>query len=182
MKTIKLLFATTLLFALTSNAQITKGNWMVGGSASFSSSNTKADVNTSSTKSYDVNLNPEIGYFIINKLSGGLRLSLINSSFKSDQGNSKYSNTEIGPFVRYYFLNAERNTNVFLEPSYNFTTSKNNNKESTIATKGGFVVFLNSSVGFEVSLEYLIEKFNNVSDTNTIKFGIGVQVHLEKQK
>ena len=35
MKTIKLFFITTILFAIAANAQITKGNWMVGGSGSF---------------------------------------------------------------------------------------------------------------------------------------------------
>lgn len=181
MKTIKILCITTLLFSLTSNSQITKGNWMVGGSGTFSYSESKASENLSSTKAFTINLSPNIGYFITNKFSVGAKFSLVNSNFKSDQGNSKYRNTEIGPFVRYYILKPESTGNIFLEPSYTFNVSKNSSKNSTSSFKIGYCYFLNSSVGLETSISYLVNKFQNSPSNNILLFGVGLQIHLEKQ-
>ena len=45
MKTSKLLIAIALLSFVTSNAQITKGNWLMGGNGNFSFSKTKGKDN-----------------------------------------------------------------------------------------------------------------------------------------
>ncbi|MFK5108799.1 hypothetical protein ACI394_30215, partial [Klebsiella pneumoniae] len=60
-----------------SNAQITKGNWLVGGSGSLRSintSNSSPGISTSS-KRLDIIISPSIGYFIIDKFALGLRAS-----------------------------------------------------------------------------------------------------------
>lgn len=179
MKTIKILCTAILLFSLTANSQITKGNWIVGGNGSFSYSESKAHENVSSTKAYNINLAPNIGYFIFDKFSIGSKISFINSNFKSDQGDSKFNNTEIGPFARYYFLKIENSGNVFIEPSYTFNISKNSTKNSTMSFKVGYCYFLNSSVGFETSISYMLNKYENSPTNNTLLLGIGFQIHLE---
>ena len=77
MKTIKLFIAITLLSFITSNAQITKGNWMIGGNIGFdyskienknsNSSGTIIEYNELGT--YNILLEPNIAYFIKNKFA-----------------------------------------------------------------------------------------------------------------
>jgi outer membrane protein len=181
MKTIKLLFVATVLFSLTSNAQITKGNWMVGGDGSFSA-NKSSDDSTSNI----LNLSPNIGYFILNKASIGAKFNYYVSTSKYQDTKTRTENTDIGPFIRYYFLKEEKRTNLFLETSYNFSLSKEN-KNTVFATKAGLAIFLNSSVAIETSLKYSRNKYkyNDLipeSSTDGFTIGIGFQIHLEKNK
>ncbi len=70
--------------------------------------------------------------------------------------------------------------NPFMESSYRFSlVNENNSKE--FSAKGGVAIFLNSSVAFEASLNYLnsISKNTYVGD-HTFLLGFGIQVHLEK--
>lgn len=181
MKTIKLFITITLLTFVTSNAQITKGNWMVGGSGSFSSSNTKSE-NFSETKTFTIDISPNIGYFVIDKLAFGSKVNFFKSNSKSDTGNSDFKTFYVSPFARYFFLNKEKKINVFLESSYKFSMYKENSKNTALSFKGGTAIFLNSSVALEISLEYLKNNYSNNQNTNSILLGIGVQVHLEKEK
>ncbi len=180
MKTIKLLFATSLLFALTSNAQITKGNWMVGGDISLAFVKSSDESNATI-----INLSPNVGYFILDKFAFGTILNYNYSKSKSDYGTGIMKSTNLGPFLRYYILNKEKNTNLFLETSYNFSLNKDN-KNTFFSTKLGAVIFLNSSVGFEMSLKYSLNKFKYSNDflpsssSNNFIFGLGFQIHLEK--
>lgn len=186
MKKITTLQALTIiiivLFTVSVNAQITKGNWMVGGSGSFSYSNTPSE----NIKAYNINLTPDVGYFIVDKLAIGTLLNYnYDKSVSKDfaKGESKYFYA--GPFVRYYFLEKEEVLNLFLETNYNFSLN-NDYKSTSFGTKAAAVYFLNSSVGVEVFLQYLTRqnKYSNNalpnSTSNKIQFGIGFQIHLEK--
>ena len=181
MKPIRLLFIAALLFTGLANAQITKGNWMVGGNGSFSYTNSKSEQSSSSTKDYTINLSPNIGYFVYDKLALGSKLNYVLSKYYTEQGNSEFTFSTVGPFVRYYFLKEEKVTNLFLESSYTFSID-NKNKNSVFATKAGTVIFLNSSVGFEISLEYLLKKYNSGDKSSGLLLGFGLQIHLEKEK
>jgi len=182
MKSIKLFFTAILFCSITTNAQITKGNWMVGGDASLSiiSSN-------NSSKTTILNISPNIGYFLFDKLSLGSLLNYSNSKTKDGLGGSViYKNINIGPFIRYYILNKEKDYNVFYESSYNLSLLKEN-KNTEFGNKLGTVIFLNSSVGLEFSLKYSWNKFkypNEIlpdSKSNNFIFGLGLQIHLEKK-
>ena len=69
MKTLKTIAITILLSTITANAQITKGNWMVGGTGNFSSYESKYinNGNEVTNKGIGTNISPNIGYFFINK-------------------------------------------------------------------------------------------------------------------
>ena len=180
MKSIYFLFISNCFFIFSSNAQITKGNFMVGGNASLSF------ISSNSSKTTILNVSPNVGYFLFDKFSFGTLLNYSNSKTKDGLGGSIiYKNINIGPFVRYYILNKEKDYNVFYESSYNLSLLKEN-KNTEFGNKLGTVIFLNSSVGFEFSLKYSLNKFkypNEIlpdSKSNNFIFGLGLQIHLEK--
>ena len=84
-------------------------------------------------------------------------------------------------YSRKYFLETEKPTNVFLESSYRFAVLNENNS-TEFSIKGGAAIFLNSSVAFEIALEYLNSNANNTFvGENTLLLGFGVQIHLERR-
>lgn len=191
MKTIKTLFFATLLFTMTTNAQITKGNWMVGGDASFSSSSYKTknqnglDV-TSTTN--DIIINPNIGYFFMDKLVAGTSLGINSHKFSSSSTGGTVKDYSFGPFVRYYFMKPDKRVNILAQVSYFYGINNNTAGESKSTGynfKTGPVVFLNSSVGIEFLLEYNSLKYpgfgyNAFETKNTFQVGLGLQIHLKK--
>ncbi len=186
MKKIKFLILVTLLITLISNAQIRKGNWMTGGNLSFSNSvNYKNDSHEINSKSTFINISPNVGYFIFDKLSIGTIYQYSSNNVKFEDSKQITKSSYIGPFVRYYILKPDKVANIFLETSYNFSTLKNN--KTVFNTKVGFVYFLNSAVGLELTLNYSIIKnrFNNDlfsnSTSKNLTLGLGFQIHLEKE-
>ena len=189
MKTIKLIVVLILLSFLPSTAQITKGNWMVGGSGSFdyakltpkNSNSSGSNINYTDDGFYTVTLDPNIGYFIKDKLAIGVKINLFNSFAEFQSFNLNDTNIGISPNFRYYFLNVDKAYNIFIEPSYNYYTNNSLGNASGFGLKSGLAIFLNSSVAIEPSLNYVY----NESDTfkrNNFFLGLGIQVHLEKDK
>ncbi|WP_310560224.1 outer membrane beta-barrel protein [Flavobacterium sp.] len=186
MKKIKLVLTATILCAIASNAQITTGNWMVGGSGSFTNyKNTYQDntTETTYTSSY-LDLSPNVGYFVVDNFSIG---SVVGFSFGNPSGPDNNSlGFGLAPFVRYYFRKSDKIINPFLQASYGFYSGKRQsggyNKSSEYKLKGGTAFFLNSSVAVEFTIEYnsSIKIFNN-NQYDNFTTGIGLQIHLEKE-
>lgn len=189
MKTLLTVITLFLLFFGKANAQITKGNWMVGGNASFSynrtenkniNNNSGTNINYVEVGIYSISLEPNVGYFVKDKLATGIKIDYTNGFNEGGGLRFDEMNLGISPFVRYYLLEKEKMYNIFLEPSFYYFTSKNLGNSSGYGLKAGFVFFLNSSVGAETVLSYnrtSNESFNN----NNVYFGFGIQVHLEKE-
>ena len=188
-KTLKTIALTILLCTITANAQITKGNWMVGGSGNFDYAKTEpkntnssgTNINYTDNGTYSITLDPNIGYFIKDKLAIGMKISLVNSFIKFRALNLNDTYISISPNFRYYFLNVDKTYNVFIEPSFNYYTNNSLGNSSGFGLKSGFEIFLNSSVGIEPSLNYIYNESNQYKRNNFF-IGIGVQVHLEKEK
>ena len=178
MKINNLLFVATFFFTITSNAQITKGNWMMGGGASFG--NYKNTSGTSSAESTSIGLYPNVGYFAIDKLSVGASGEF---TYIFDKGDTKtISSNSIAPFIRYYFLNNEKTINIFSEASYQIIRMNHSDfKADKFKIKAGTVFFLNSSVGLEVALNYSNQKTNTDNQNRAIYLDIGFQIHLERK-
>ncbi len=180
MKPIKLLFIATLFFTVAANAQITKGNWMVGGDASFFNSNVKDENGQTLGSSNGIRIYPNIGYFFLTKFVAG-----INGNFNYGKPSGGSSNTGFGggPFVRYYFLKPEQRVNVLVEANYNYFISKTQGFDSANGSsyrfKTGPVIYFNSSVGLELTLNYGSSKFNS-NTSNDFNIALGFQIHLEK--
>ena len=187
MKTLTILFFILFAISFALNAQITKGNWMVGGDASFFSNKTESNyngnINTSET-SY-LRLSPNIGYFFMDKLNGGIGLNL---NFVDPGKTLNSQGYGFNPYIRYYFLEAKNQINLFSQLGYNWGFGKNGLGIKTDTNgynfKIGSALFFNSCVGLEFSLNY--SHIKNVNDkidtyvTNQFLVGLGFQIHLEK--
>jgi hypothetical protein len=185
MKILKTTASFILLCTITANAQVTKGNWMVGGSGNFTSykstfqSNNIEVINTGN----GFNISPNLGYFVVDNFAVG---TTVGFNFSNPSGaNNNSHGYGISPFVRYYFRNSEKIINPFLQTSYGFGRSKSeigdSNKTSGYSIKAGSAIFFNSSVALELSLNYISSKYNNPDTTyNDFTIGIGFQIHLEK--
>lgn len=141
-----LLFSSLLI-----NAQLGKGQWMVGGVADFSYKNT--DINKPSLKEDSketmYRLLPGAGYFFMNRLCGGVRLHISGADNKenSDAFNfgfflsSRYdahtSGIGFSPFIRYYILPAASKINVWGEVSYAYSQERTKTKLFQSSTAPG---------------------------------------------
>lgn len=182
-----------LLF-LASNAQLEKGTWLVGGTASlFSTKNTFTSVTTTTnTDALRLTISPSIGYFLADKFTVGLRpgFTKIKSETAPNGGNTNENRLDIGPFARYYFLEKTKQFNFLLDASYQygfywFTPTTGN--RHTFSASAGAEVFFNSTVGLELLIGYYKQNERidyTIGSTTSISRGlqmmIGFQFHLEK--
>jgi hypothetical protein len=180
MKTFKLFFITTLLFTISTNAQITKGNWMVGGDANYTNSKVINNNDEITGSANSIRISPNIGYFVYEKFAIG-----INGLFHYGKANGSDASIGlgVGPFARYYILKPEKRVNLFTEANYNYyyteTQGVNSFTGSSYRFKAGPVIYFNSSVALEMSLNYLSE-INSSFKAKYFTVGLGFQIHLEK--
>ncbi len=178
MKTLKTIAITILLVATSANAQITKGNWMVGGSGSFYSEDYKNE--QFKYKNTVFGLRPNIGYFLINRLALGV--SPVITFTKTDvSGTSPVTSYGAGIFTRYYILNPEKKINILTHVGYSLSKSSNSDGTSTILDlRGGPAFFINNSVALEMTLNYQASQLNSTTTVDVLSFALGLQIHLEK--
>jgi hypothetical protein len=190
-----------LLITTSSYAQLEKGTWLVGGSGSFYSytDDYTSQPLTQSGKWTSIDLSASVGYFVIDKLCGGIR-PLFSSSKGTDRtttgtvGTSNGYQLSAGPFARYYFLNIEKQFNLLTDACYQVGVNKyidalhRKGKYNTFSVMGGLEAFFNSTAGIEILLGYsqkIVSIENNPpSDFRDSKSGlqlsIGFQLHLIK--
>lgn len=186
MKKITILVVTVLLFCTKSNSQITKGNWMIGGSAAFTSTNNKSNA-TPNANQLLVQLSGDIGYFFFDKLAVGLKPAFESSTVKFFSGSNTSNILAVGPFTRYYFLPKEKIVNILVEVSYQYgirwSTTNEILHSNRISISSGAVVFFNNSVGLEFTIGYSSLKYAKSNGlNNSVTAGIGFQFHLEKKE
>lgn len=187
-----------LLYGFVANAQITKGNWMVGGNAGFSATKYKSEASPN-TNITIIKVEPDIGYFLLDKLAAGLKLGYNNTRNKLN-GDMTYSvgktiTYNFGPFIRYYLLTPDNPFNILIDGSYQHGINRGKGFSSggdpdwtryttnTFSVNGGPVLYFNSSVGLEFLIGYSIEKYKDHNGNNgAFHIGIGFQIHLEKDK
>ena len=183
-------------------AQLEKKTWLLGGNGTFYKYNGsyRSTNNNVDVKANEIKINASVGYFVIDKLALGLKPSFSyfrGTTFISGISTGDISSSTqllIGPFARYYFLDKEKQINIFSEVSYsigtnNFPTGnkeKGSSKEFSIST--GLETFFNNNIGIEFQFGYKSKfedlKSNSLSDYSNTKngfnFSIGFQIHLIK--
>ncbi|HSR37582.1 MAG TPA: hypothetical protein VLL95_01610 [Phnomibacter sp.] len=186
-------FCLFLLFSIVARSQLTKGTWIAGGAASFYSTQNKYASNIANQTSdvLRLSINPSIGYFLADKFAIGLRPNYTKNKAQvtSTSGLATNENRfDIGPFARYYFLQAEKQFNLLADISYQygvywFKPTKGN--RNTFSASAGTVVFFNSSVGLELLLGYYTQKetindaVKTINEQKGLQMTIGFQFHLE---
>lgn len=173
--------------------QITKKNWLVGGTGNFSSRNnsyTNSSISYNSKYS-DLTISPTVGYFIVDKFAVGLKPSFNWSkaiAYPPGGGNSNDKRFMIGPFARYYILSPEKPVNFLIESAFQKgilrRSGPSKGTNNNLSLMAGPVVYFNSSVGIEVLAGYASsreeeENFAKVTNKGLL-ISIGFQIHLEK--
>lgn len=137
MKKITLVFV-LFIVVLNANAQINKGQWMIGGRANFSYTKSGDDIGVThfTNKATSLELLPGAGYFFMNKFCGGVRTGLSYSNTQSNSGGVsgtlhtvassqvKITSFILSPFLRYYFLPATSKVNILADISYAYNHRK----------------------------------------------------------
>jgi hypothetical protein len=157
-------------------SNIQKGDWMVGGSASFSSQKFKGVEGT--TTSFEIS--PDAGYFFANQFAGGLSLAYTSAK---ESGSDAVSAVAVAPFVRYYFLPAEQKVNVFAQGSYAFGSAKAGGESASVngySFVAGPSIFLTPATALEIGVGYtsLGGKAYEGTRNNTFGVKVGFQIHL----
>lgn len=188
-----LLVALTLIIAQQSFAQFNKGRILAGGSVGFFANSSKSRSGGTTTKTGSVStvsFNPNVGYFLVDKVAVGASLLLSSSQWKGNGNNSTtniYTSASFNPFVRYYL-----DQGIFFEGQFGFGTIKTKNKavnpptESTTSTYNwslgaGYAYFLNDNVAVEPFVGFR-SNGRKVGGTtgieNSLFLNVGLQVYL----
>jgi len=184
MKKSILLFFIAFIFYHNADSQISKGNWLVGGNATFSRLQNSSTASVQ-FKQTNFEIRPLLGYFLKDKFAIGLDPSL---TFGSNNIANTSTVITVGPFFRYYFLDTDNRVNLFAETGYDYGSiiGKGQGKGqhlNTVSFSGGPVIYFNTSVGLEFIITYATTKVAGFSgNNNKVQFGIGFQIHLEKDK
>src|SRR5262245_15818491 len=112
---ILLLLSLSLGLAIIAKSQINKGQFLVGGNASFETVKYDGE-NVAGYKTTTFVFSPNVGYFIIPKFAGGLRLNF--SSYKQNPPDYTQTIIFLSPFLRYYLLSQKQKVNVLVDASY----------------------------------------------------------------
>ncbi len=190
----KFIFCISILFSSAiSYGQLYKNNWVLGGTGSFSQRDGKFSSQSISydSKYTELKISPNVGYFLLDKLSIGVKGSIDwgkNKAYPPGGGTTNITRYFAGPSVRYYFLDLEKQFNILTEANLQFgkyiskpfTGSINN-----YSIMAGPIIFFNSSVGLEFLVGYNSQKesVKNLYDFNQkgLSLQIGFQYFLESK-
>jgi hypothetical protein len=153
-----LLFTFGMTFALTAQT-VDQGTWMIGGSASFSSTKVK---NVPASTILD--LSPKFGLFIIDDLAVGLGIS-----FKSTSADTSSNSTfGLGPFVRYYLTDP-----IFVQAGVDLGLEDNSATSFNLSL--GYSWFVDNTVAIEPALFFSSVNYDGESSDATI-FGLSIGI------
>lgn len=134
-----------------------KGTWLLGGNASFES--------TDGSSTWE--LSPDLGYFIKDNLAIGGRAAIGDAGF-----GTYYAFTA---FIKPYFGQSDMGK-FFIEPNVGFAGADGADTELTYGGRAGYALFLNRSIALELGVGY-----QKTGDFPSI-FGalVGFQIHFKK--
>lgn len=195
MKQLVLLFSFSVFF-LTAQGQLTKGVWLTGGTGSLYSYNVtyNSPAANFTAKYTNIDLSASVGYFFIDKLSAGIRPTFSSNKGEAINGGSTNSyKLAVGPFVRYYFLKADRQFNLLTDVSGQFGLNqrlgalRSKGKYNNLSIMAGSEVFFNNTAGLEILMGYAKkvssidnspDAYNN--DQSGLLLSVGFTLHLIK--
>lgn len=180
MKKLLITASVALLGVTTANAQLQKGNWMVGAHVA----------NVKFTNGFAMDLTPKLGYFIQDRWAVG---ALVGLGISSPAGSSTTQTTySVAPFTRYYFSGAEvdkllNNGAFFAEGSAGFGGDNSGSGSSTngveLGIGAGYAYFITPTVGLEGLLKFQgLAGGGNTNFNGNLYLGVGFQIYLPNSK
>ncbi|MBS1602791.1 MAG: hypothetical protein JST42_09000 [Bacteroidetes bacterium] len=180
MKTITLLLVASFFMSFTANAQIQKGNVMVGGDIS------RLDLSLNSGNNFSFLIDPKAAWFIQDNLAIGAFLNFDLTTAKGAGSNISYG---IGPLARYYISDPKievlRHSRFFLEGNVGIQGTNPHVGPSTnglgIGFGPGLAYFITRNIGLEALLKYqAIVGFGSSATSSDLLLGLGFQIYLPK--
>lgn len=172
----KILLASALgLFGM-ANAQLQKGNWMVGSDL----------MGMKFTNGLDIRVNPKAAYFIHDRWAIGAGVAL--SVQKPNGTSTTQTNWSIAPFTRYYFTSTEidsmlKNGAFFGEGSAGFGGNNSSGGDTTngvqLGIGAGYAYFITNNVSVEglLKLGTTVGGGNKSGDAD-LTLGVGFNIYL----
>lgn len=150
-------------------AQTQQGSIMLGGGAGFATQ----------TGLTAFEISPNLGFFVIDQLAVGGRLSFASVS---PEGGSSTTTIGIGPFVRYYFM-GEGKARVFAQGNFDWSSQKTGDADAVTGTgfggAAGVDVFLNDHVAIEISAGYTSSsRGEGAPSVGVFGINVGVQAFI----
>ncbi|MBE4947376.1 outer membrane beta-barrel protein [Chryseobacterium culicis] len=170
----------------TANAQIQKGNWMVGGNLAG------ANFGLNKGGGYDFNIQPKGAYFIEDNIALG---GYVDLGFKGAKDAPTTFTYNVGALGRYYLNPGEQGVDNLLHHGRWFFEG-NLGVGGTSISKGGsssnglnfgfgpgYSYFITPNIGLEGLVKYDANAgFGSGGYTNKITFGLGFQIYLPTSK
>ncbi len=171
----------------TANAQIQKGNWMVGSSLVTSN----FGLNTGG--GYQIDLQPKGAYFIEDNLAVGGYVNLgIGKSSKESSTRFDYG---VGALGRYYLSPGEKGVDNLLHHGrwffegnlgvggYSISKGGNSTTGLDFGVGPGYSYFITPNIGLEGLVKYAgVTGFGNQGLTSNITFNLGFSIYLPTSK
>ncbi len=201
-------FVSVLLFTFNMSAQVTtNSNFLIGGTMSFKTSNSKVEVTedgqtTTADKpeSTVFTFEPVVAYFLFPNFAVGGQVSYTSEKIKTATETDKTNNLLLGPLVRYYVPFLDDKAAIFAELDAAFGSSSESIAESstdnTVSKFGvgpGLSFFVNDMLGLEAIAKYNYVKsvadietatsdYRQESSSNEFNFQIGLQFYFSRKK
>jgi hypothetical protein len=200
-------FLFLLLAAGSLNGQFMEsGDFLMGSTVGFSSTSSKVTQSSATgggektPRSLQINLNPNIGYFLMDDFALGIGLDY-TYSHQRDADNNRRTDSDFlfGPFMRYY-LPVQEKMAFFGVLDFGFGNSSNENLlvagnesvSSNIFAVGvgpGFTILSSNAIGIEAIFKYNFarSKFDTelagvrtstTTNTNQFDISLGVQLYF----
>ena len=181
MKKITTLLVVAIMAATASQAQVQKGNVLVGGDiANFSLGLDKGSY-------FTVDINPKAAWFLQDNFAAGAYVTLGLATAKNSNTQTNYG---VGALARYYLgpnqVNTEsvlRHTRLFVEGTAGIEGNNISHGPSTnglgLGIGPGVAYFITPNIGLETLLKYNgIVGFGSAGSTNVLNLNVGFQVYL----
>lgn len=176
------ILTTLLIVYSTTNAQIQKGNVMVGGDIS------QLDLSLNSGHNFTFNLDPKAAWFIQDNIAIG---GYVNFGLATAKGAGSDISYGIGPLARYYIndpkVNPLRHARFFLEGNVGIEGRNPHVGDNTnglgLGIGPGLAYFITPNIGLEALLKYRgIVGFGSNPTSSDITLGFGFQIYLPKSR
>lgn len=192
MRTFKILSIGLLFLSVvfTVNAQTEKGNLLIGGSTklNFTHINVKLKSDFAKTdggKVTDLELSPQIGFFIANGVAIGAEVPISYNRKKDDKSKETTTSISFTPFVRYYF--GSKNIKPYLHGAVGLGRMKRKDSLNEFPMNlfmyelgGGLAFFLNEKVSLDIGIGYASVRAKPTKDNDhnyrSISRGVGLEM------
>ena len=178
MKKIVIIAFVAIISAFTANAQIQKGNVLVGGNFA------NLSLGLDNSKIFSVDLTPKAAWFIQDNIALG---AYANLGIQTAKNSSTTTNYGVGTLGRYYTgqdVEVLRHGRFFGEATVgvggiNVSNNGGHTNGINLGVGPGFAYFVTPSVGLETLLKYNgLAGFGNAAYQSTLNLSFGLQIYL----